>query len=225
MFSGKKAVIFDLDNTLYPHSREFSSLLDEVMAKVLIEEFGIDLSFERVLETVKESYSKYREGGEIFYREYGIDKKKFYDAYHKRAIAEAVDKIIPHEDLPEKIRQIEIAKFVFTYSSREACESILRKLGLYEAFEGHFYSVEDFGILTKNESPEVYLKLCERIGFAPTDCIFVDDSYSNLEYPKEIGMTTVRIFYNENSTGDKKYIDAAYKGVNAFLDDYLAKVG
>ena len=225
MFSGKKAIIFDLDNTLYPHNKEFSSLLDKVMASVLIEEFGINLSFERILDTVKESYSKYRDGGEIFYREYGVDKKKFYDAYHKREILEAVDKIIPLEGLAERLKRIKIKKFVFTYSSREACESILKQLGLYEIFEGYFYSVEDFGILTKNEDPNVYLKLCERIELAPTECIFVDDSYSNLELPKEIGMTTVRIFYNENSAGDKEYIDAAYKGVNAFLDDFLIKKG
>ena len=70
----------------------------------------------------------------------------------------------------------------------------------------------------KNESADVYLQLCQRINVDPKDCIFVDDSYSNLEFPKEIGMTTVRIFYNENSAKDKTYIDFAYKGINSFLE-------
>lgn len=76
----------------------------------------------------------------------------------------------------------------------------------------------------KNESSDVYAKLCRRINADPKNCIFVDDSYSNLEFAKELGMTTVRIFYNENSAKDKTYIDAAYKGINSFLDEYLRQV-
>ena len=103
-------------------------------------------------------------------------------------------------------------------------ENILKQIGLWEIFEGRFYSVEDFNHTKKNESPEVYLQLCDTIGIAPEDCIFVDDSYSNLIYPKEIGMTTVRLFYKENSAKDKTYIDAAYNGINKFLDDFLPVV-
>ena len=46
----------------------------------------------------------------------------------------------------------------------------------------------------------------------------LDDSYSNLEFAKEIGMTTVRIFYRENSAKDKQFIDMAYKGVENCID-------
>ena len=34
-------------------------------------------------------------------------------------------------------------------------------------------------------------------------------------------MTTIRLFYKENSAKDKTYIDAAYNGINKFLDDFL----
>jgi pyrimidine 5'-nucleotidase len=222
-FDGKKAAIFDLDNTLYPHSKEFSALLDAVMAQVLVEEFGVPLSFEEALAKVHQSYHDYRDGGELFYREYGVDKQKFYHAYHDYEIKHAVDKIVPTVGLAEKLAQVKMAQFVFTYSSLKACEHILRHLGLYEIFKGRFYSVEDFGILSKNDGTRVYKMLCERIGFAPSECIFVDDSYSNLEYPKELGMATVRIYYSDNASGDKDYIDAAYRGVGAFLDECIEK--
>ena len=39
---------------------------------------------------------------------------------------------------------------------------------------------------------------------------------------KKIGMTTVRIYYGNNSAKDKTYIDAAYKGINAFIDALVA---
>ena len=76
----------------------------------------------------------------------------------------------------------------------------------------------------KNESSDVYAKLCKKINVDPKNCVFVDDSYSNLEFAKELGMTTVRIYYNANSAKDKTYIDEAYKGINSFLEEYLPKI-
>ena len=43
------------------------------------------------------------------------------------------------------------------------------------------------------------------------------------KFAKELGMTTVRIYYNANSAKDKTYIDEAYKGINSFLEEYLPK--
>ena len=80
-------------------------------------------------------------------------------------------------------------------------------------FKNRFYSVEDFGVYKKNEDEKVYHLYCQKVGLNPSECIFVDDSYSNLEFAKKSGMTTVRIYYNNNSASDKEYIDMAFKGV------------
>lgn len=218
VFTNKKAVIWDLDNTLYRITPEFGDILDSVMAKVSIEHLGLDLDFDTAKALVKESFSKYRDGGEIFYRDYGVDEKKFYKAYHDNVPYEL---IVPYEGLAERLQQVPQEQFVFTYSTHSLAEKIIEKIGLSEIFAGRIYSVEDFNHTKKNESPDVYLQLCDRIGITPNDCIFVDDSYSNLIYPKEIGMTTVRLFYKENSAKDKTYIDAAYNGINKFLDEFL----
>ena len=92
---------------------------------------------------------------------------------------------------------------------------------MFEFFKDRYFSVEDFGVFKKNENADVYYKFCEKIKVSPRDCVFVDDSYSNLEFAKEAGMTTVRIYYGNNSAKDKKYIDYAYKGILSFLDDIL----
>ncbi len=218
VFANKKAVIWDLDNTLYRVTPEFGDVLDSVMAKVTIEQLGVNLDFETAKATVKESFAKYRDGGEIFYRDYGVDEKKFYKAYHDNVPYEL---IVPYEGLAERLKQIPQEQFVFTYSTHSLAEKIIEKIGLSDIFDGRIYSVEDFNHTKKNESADVYLQLCDTIGIAPCDCIFVDDSYSNLIYPKEIGMTTVRLFYKENSAKGKTYIDAAYNGINKFLDDFL----
>ena len=211
----KKIIVWDLDNTLYIETDEFKDMLDEATAIALVKDLGLKMNIPTAKAMVKESYKIYRNGGEVFIKDYGIDPKALFEAYHER---KPVDVIEPYDGLLNRLEKLPYEQYVFTTSSRNAAEKILKRIGLYEFFKGKFYSVEDFGVYKKNESSDVYSQFCQKIQKDPKDCIFVDDSYSNLEFAKEIGMTTVRIYYGNNSAKDKTYIDAAYKGINAFID-------
>lgn len=218
MVLGKKVVIWDLDDTLYNKTDELADLLDTTMAKALIEDLGVPLDFETAKSKVTESFRIYRDGGEIFFREYGVNPRDLFFAYHK---IKPVEAIVPYDNLLEKIEKVPAEQYIFTASDRYASEKILKRLGIYEFFKDRYYSVEDFGVYKKNEDSAVYMKFCEKIGVNPKDCVFVDDSYSNLEFAKEAGMTTVRIYYKNNSAKDKTFIDYAYKGLLNFLDDII----
>lgn len=218
MVFGKNVIIYDLDDTLYNKTEEFADLLDATMAQALIEDLGLKLDFETTKNLVTESFKIYRDGGEIFFRDYGINPKDLFIAYHRR---KPVEKIVPYDNLLEKLEKIPAEQYVFTASDRYASEKILKHLGLWDFFKNRYYSVEDFGVYKKNESADVYKRYCQKIGVNPQDCVFVDDSYSNLEYAKQAGMTTVRIYYHNNSAKDKTYIDYAYKGLMSFLDFVL----
>lgn len=209
----QKTIIWDLDNTLYFETEEYKNKLNEVTAKAAIEKFNVPLDFATATDKVKESYEVYRDGLEIFAREYKIPHKDLYVSYHNYK-SDLIDMIQPYPNLASELASIGCPQYVFSTSSRDICEKILKHIGLYEFFKGRFYSVEDFNVYKKNESSEVYQKLCETIGEKPENCIFVDDSYSNLHYAKEIGMTTVRIYYRNNSAKGMKFIDSAYKGIN-----------
>lgn len=217
---GKKVIIWDLDNTLYRETPEFADKLDEVMAKALVEDLGVPMSLEDCKARVKESYRIHRDGGALFYRDFHISQKELSDAYHFR---KPVELIVPYENLAERISMLDAEQFVFTASNRYASERILKQIGLYNIFKDRFYSVEDFGQFNKNKEAEIYLQYCRKIGKKPEDCLFVDDSYSNLEFAKQAGLSTVRIYYNNNSAKDKEYIDMAFKGIDGFLDAALAE--
>ncbi len=218
MVLGKNIVIYDLDDTLYNKTEYFADILDTVMAEALVYDLGLDMDVEKAKKLVTESYKIYRDGGEIFYQNYNIKPKDLFIAYHKR---KPVEKIVPYDNLLEKIEKVPAEQYVFTASDRYASEKILKHLGLYEFFKNRYYSVEDFGVYKKNENANVYKEFCKKINAKPEDCVFVDDSYSNLEFAKEAGMTTVRIYYHNNSTKDKTFIDYAYKGIESFLEDVL----
>lgn len=207
-----KVIIWDLDNTLYFETDEYKNKLNEATAEAAIKEFNIPLDFATATEKVKESYSIYRDGLEYFSKEYRIPHKDLYVSYHNYK-SKFIDMISPYENLLEELKTINCPQYIFSTSSRDICEQILKHIGLYEFFKDRFYSVEDFDLYKKNESSEVYSKLCQKIGVAPKDCIFVDDSYSNHNFAKQIGMTTVRIYYKNNSAKDMNFIDSAYRGI------------
>ena len=183
----RKTIIWDLDNTLYFETEEYKNKLNEATAAAAIKEFNVPLDFKEATEKVKESYATYRDGLEIFSREYGIPHKDLYVSYHNYK-SELVKTIAPYEGLLENLKSLQCPQYVFSTSSKDICEK-------------------------KNESPDVYARLCQTIGVNPQECIFVDDSYSNLDFAKQCGMTTIRIYYGNNSAKDMPFIDSAYKGI------------
>lgn len=207
-----KTIIWDLDNTLYFETEEYKDKLNEATAIAAIKEFKIPLDLATATEKVRESYAIYRDGLEIFAREYNIPHKDLYVSYHNYK-SELIKMIKPYQKLLESLQSINCPQYVFSTSSRDICEKILKHIGLYDFFKGRFFSVEDFNVYKKNESSEVYQRLCDKINNDPKNCIFIDDSYSNLDFAKELGMTTIRIYYKNNSAKDMSFIDSAYKGI------------
>ena len=213
----EKTIIWDLDNTLYFETDEYKNKLNEATAEAAINEFKLPLDFQTATDLVKESYSIYRDGVEHFARTYNISHKDLYIAYHKYK-AKYIPMITPYEDLLSKLQSLDCPQYIFSTSSRDICEAILKHIGLYEFFKDRFFSVEDFDVYKKNESSDVYKMLCEKIKKNPENCIFVDDSYSNLQYAKELGMSTVRIYYKNNSAKGMDFIDSAYKGIEEVIN-------
>ena len=83
---GKKVIIWDLDNTLYRETPEFADMLDEVMAKALVEDLGVPMSLADCKARVKESYRLHRDGGELFYRDFHISQKELIKVEHLKIL-------------------------------------------------------------------------------------------------------------------------------------------
>lgn len=216
-----RVIVWDLDNTLYRETPEFHDLLDEITAKAAIEDLKLPLDFATAKAMVTESYRTYRDGGEIFVQKFGISPKDMFDAYHKRKELN-LHPIVPYDGLLERIEKLQCPQYILSTSSHDACEAILKHIGLYNFFAGKFYSVEEFNCYKKNESPDVYLKFCNAINHKPENCIFIDDSYSNLEFAKKAGMATMRLCHGKANDKCCEYIDIAADNINECLN-YLEK--
>lgn len=212
-----KTIVWDLDNTLYRETPEFHDLMDEITARAAVEDLKLPLDLATAKSMVTESYKIYRDGGEIFVRKFGIEPKAIFDAYHKRK-EQSLYPIKPYEDILPKLQSLACPQYIFSTSSHNACEAILKCIGLYDFFAGRFYSVEEFDAYKKNESAEVYLKFCKKAGIKAEDCIFIDDSYSNLECAKKAGMTTIRLCHGKPNDMAVEYIDFAFDNIQDCLD-------
>ena len=206
-------IVWDLDNTLYRETPEFHDLMDKITAEAAIEDLHLPLKMDEAKAMVTESYRTYRDGGEIFVRKYGVSPKEIFDAYHKRK-EQHLSPIIPYE----KLKSLQCPQYIFSTSSHDACEAILKHLGLLEFFIDRFYSVEDFDAYKKNETADIYLKLCAEINVNPQDCLFVDDSYSNLEYAKKAGMCTIRLCHGKPNDRATEYIDYAADNIDECIN-------
>ena len=209
-------IVWDLDNTLYRETPEFHDLMDTITAKAVIEDLKLPIDFDTAKAMVTESYRIYRDGGELFVQKYGVSAKELFDAYHKRK-ENNLFPIKPYHNLLRQLQELFCPQYIFSTSSHSACEAILKHIGLYEFFAGRFYSVEEFGEYKKNSNSEVYLKFCEAAHIKPEDCIFIDDSYSNLEFAKKAGMTTLRLCHGKQNDKGVEYIDYAADNIQECL--------
>ena len=190
MVLGKKIVIYDLDDTLYNKTSEFAEILDTTMAEALVYDLGLNMNVNEAKELVTLSYKIYRDGGEIFYRDYGINPQDLFIAYHKR---KPVEKIIPYDNLLDKIKKVDAEQYIFTASDRYASEKILKHLGLYEFFKDRYYSVEDFGVFKKNESADVYGYNIRKDG---SDTVF---TVRTTDFDRDFTLTIPGLFNVENA--------------------------
>ena len=212
-----KVIVWDLDNTLYRETPEFHDLMDTITAKAAIEDLHLPLDFEAAKAMVTESYRTYRDGGELFVQKYGINPKDLFDAYHKRK-EQNLNPIKPYPNFLQKLKSLACPQYIFSTSSHNACEAILKHIGLYDFFAGRFYQVEEFGEYKKNDNADVYIKFCAAANIKPQECIFVDDSYSNLEFAKKAGMQTMRLCHGKENDKGVEYIDYASANIDECLE-------
>lgn len=98
------------------------------------------------------------------------------------------------------------AKGFKLYGLSNWCSDVYEVMHKYEIFnllDGQVISCE--GHLVKPEK-EIYLRLCERYGLEPAECLFTDDRIENVEGAKSVGMNAVLFTSPENYAADVERI-------------------
>jgi putative hydrolase of the HAD superfamily len=184
-FSHVDTWIFDLDNTLYPHTSRVWPQIDERITLYIANLFGIDGLSARSLQ--KYFYHKYGTTLRALIDEYDIDPYDFLDFAHDIDHAD----IELNASLGESIEKLPGRKLILTNGSRKHAENVARKIGILDHFEDVFdIAAANFVPKPDRRAYEIFL---EKHAVEPAQAAMFEDIAKNLVVPHELGMTTTLI--------------------------------
>ncbi len=131
------------------------------------------------------------------------------DAY---ALPKYRDEILAKEGTREALSELRRRGhrlFVLTASPHRMLDPCLDRLGLAPLFEGIF-SCDDFA--TTKANPEIYDRLCERIGSRKENLVFFDDNLGACKTAVKAGVRTVGVYdpSGKNFTEELKALCAGF---------------
>ena len=196
------AIVFDLDDTLYPHARYVHSGFSAV-ARHLAQRFGLDAN---------DVYAALRRASEI-----GFAGREFqrvcasYDGLDASIVPELVGVLRAHEpdlyvshdvlDTLQALRRDGWRIAILTNGLPKAQAAKVRALGLSPLVD-HVIYANDYAAGGK-PAPEPFLEALRRLRVAPHHAVMVgDDSVNDIEGARAVGMRTVLLSRREPPRAD-----------------------
>lgn len=177
----KKAVIFDLDNTIYPVASIAKRLFSDLYR--LIETDG---RYTGSVEEIKQSIE--RKPFQVVAREFHFDEELTSNALALLADLEYVDAMAPFDDYP-LTKAIDCLKFLVTTGFTKLQWSKIKQLELQADFEA-CYVVDPAS--SQQTKKDVFAEIMEKYRLAPGELLVVgDDLHSEIKAGQELGIDTV----------------------------------
>ncbi len=180
------AVLFDLDNTLYPSERDLFSLIDVRINRYMEEVVCIA---PREVDGLRRHYWKeYGATLQGLVRHWQVDAEDYLAYVHDVDVA---GRLAPDPQLRRAIEQLPLACYVFTNGSRGHAERVIAALGLEDVFSDIF----DIRIANYQPKPnqDPYRGVLRQLAVSADRCVMVEDSLENLQTAKDLGMTTILV--------------------------------
>ena len=182
-----RAVLFDLDNTIYPASNGLMLSIDQRIGEFVQRLLGLD----------EEEALRLRRH---YYAEYGTTLRGLQHHHHHVEVESylqyvhdvALDAFLASDArLDAGLAQLEARKVIFTTSPREHAERVLEVLGIAHHFE-RIFDLRFFEFLAK-PNPAAYARVLDEMGLNGHEAMLLEDTVANLRPAKDLGMTTILI--------------------------------
>ena len=184
-FRARRGLVFDLDNTLYPHHSNLFAQIDQKMTAYVSELLKLAREDARTLQ--KELYREYGTTLNGLMSRHGIDPDDFLEKVHDIDYSW----LKPDPVLGAAIRQLPGRKFIFTNGNRTHAERTARQLGILDDFDDIFDIIA--AGLTPKPARQTYDLFLASHGVAGPNAVMFEDLARNLAVPKALGMTTVLV--------------------------------
>ncbi|WP_026370068.1 pyrimidine 5'-nucleotidase [Kallotenue papyrolyticum] len=184
---GIRAILFDLDNTLYPASSGVMQQIDRRIGDFVRQRLGLS---EAEAQAVREHfYATYGTTLRGLQQRYGfVDTEEYLRFVHNVAIEQLLER---NAALDRALGRLAVPKVIFTNSPREHAERVLRAIGVAHHFE-QIFDLRYFNFVAKPD-PAAYRHVLERLGVAGDEALFFEDTPHNLAPARALGMVTLLI--------------------------------
>jgi len=208
-----KAVVWDLDNTLYRFTSDLKYNCNVAAAKASID-LGLQLSFDEALQIAIKSENTYNYSLHEYTLSHGLTYQDLHHPFHQNIEVQHAD---PIDGLDQKLENLQIPQAVLTNASRSWAGRVIKYLNLDHVLKGEMiFCMEDFGYEPKARSNKGLSLALDKLGCDATDTIIIDDLSRNLLKAKELGLQTALTHYDEYASED--HIDYYFKSTNDFFD-------
>ncbi len=181
-----KALLFDLDNTLYPAEKDLFSLIDVRINRYMEEVVCIiPTDVDGLRRRYWQDYGATLQG---LVRHFSIDPEDYLDYVHDIDVS---GRLAPDPDLRQALDQLPVSRYVFTNGSREHANQVIDVLGL----QGIFDEIFDIRIANyqPKPNPDPYHNVLQKLKLDARHCVMIEDSLSNLQTAKKLGMSTILV--------------------------------
>jgi putative hydrolase of the HAD superfamily len=210
--------IFDLDNSLYPHSCNLFELVDRRIGLYVQQLLGLDADAAR---KVQKGYF-HAHGTTLagLMADHKVEPGHFLDFVHDIDLA----RVAADPELVAAMDSLPGRKFIFTNAGEDYARRVLDRLGLANAFDG-MHDIHAMAYVPKPD-PGAYEAICVAHDIDPKRAMFADDMVRNLAPAKAIGMVTLWIDNgSEQAPGDKvdapEWVDFRTASIAGWLHEML----
>lgn len=194
-----RAIIFDLDNTLYPASSGVMQRIDQRIGEYVQQRLGMS---EEEAQTLRRTYvttfGTTLSG--LLQHDENIEIEEYLHFVHDVGIEELLRF---DQELDAALGALPIPKIIFTNSPREHAERVLSALGLMHHFD-RIFDLRYFNFVGKPD-PAAYKHVLEYLDLPGSDVLMLEDSSFNLPPAKALDMTTILIGENLSTHPDADY--------------------
>lgn len=203
-----QAILFDLDNTLYPAQRDLFSLIDVRINRFMREVVAIPAA---EVDGLRRRY--WRDYGATLQgliRHHAVDPEDYLHYVHDVDVTSRIGSDVV---LRDSLAAIAAPCHVFTNGSKQHAERVLTALGVADLFASIF-DIRIAGYQPK-PNPEPYHGVLQQLGLPAKQCVMVEDSAENLRQAACLGMRTVLVAAGEPVAGFDLQVDSAAAAADA----------
>ena len=181
----------------------------------------LDVSFDEAFRLQKKFYLEF--GTTLFglMKYHNVNPDEFLDFVHDIDLT----KIKKSKGLKYKINNLPGTKILFTNGDEKYAKRVLESLGIEDSID-QIFDIKRANYLPKPKL-ETYLRLIKEFNINPQQTVFFEDIEKNLEPAHKLGITTVHIKENFNSSQinkSKEFVDLSFKCIDSALESIITNI-